>query len=104
MTATLPTLSSPLIVVVGGKHTRNRRAVALRTCETCPSDVKDSCVTVCPSMESFLLANGNTISHNSPLWGQMSGSVSDVTERPDIQEHFGEAAGTVCCAMETTDS
>ena len=82
MTATLPILTSaPSINVLGGKHTRNKRAAALRTCATCPSDTKSSCSSVCSEMERYLDGNGGTISHNSPVAGQLKwDSVNDITE------------------------
>lgn len=97
MTATLPILSSsiPAPVVAAGKHTRNKRAVAVRTCETCPAEVKAACVAVCPDMDRFLLSNGNTISHNSPLWGQMvNGTVSELTESKESEVHTASILST----------
>lgn len=81
MTATIPTPSFPLPVIAQGKHTRNKRSVAARTCDNCPSEIKSACQTLCPDMERHLDANGGTISHNSPVAGQLKwDSVADMTD------------------------
>src|ERR1039458_5372010 len=102
MTSTLPILtSSPSsISVIGGRHTRNKRAGSVRTCETCPTEVKRACSSVCSEMERYLDGNGGTISHNSPVAGQLKwDSVGDITEMAPADAASQDQSKTGSCVL-----